>query len=108
MEKMCFSVQQRILAALLVSLAYFILAVPIKPQVDNWPLAILVLLLSSLVAGALELATGAKIRPQQIRWSSPSWWFRSPFWAAFITFGRTLITCAACRCRYCEPYRVHE
>ena len=66
-EKMCFSALQSMLAALLVvPLAYFIPAVPVKPQVDNWPLAIVVLVLSSLVASALGLAIGANIKPQQI------------------------------------------
>jgi ABC-2 type transport system permease protein len=66
-EKMCFSALQSILAAMLViPLAYFIPSVPVKPQVDNWPLLILVLVLSSLVASALGLAIGANIRPQQI------------------------------------------
>ena len=66
-EKMCFSAVQCMFAALLVvPLAYFIPAVPVKPQVDNWPLAILVLILSSLVASGLGLAIGANIKPQQI------------------------------------------
>lgn len=66
-EKMCFSALQSILAAMLViPLAYFIPSVPVRPQVDNWPLLILVLVLSSLVASALGLAIGANIRPQQI------------------------------------------
>src|SRR5580700_9163227 len=66
-EKMCFSALQSMLAALLVvPLAYFIPAVPVKPQVDNWPLAILVLVLSSLVSSALGRAIGANIKPQQI------------------------------------------
>jgi ABC-2 type transport system permease protein len=66
-EKMCFSALQSILAALLVvPLAYFIPAVPVKPQVDNWLLLIVVLVLSSLVASALGLAIGANIKPQQI------------------------------------------
>src|SRR5580700_587423 len=56
-EKMCFSALQCMLAAMLViPLAYFIPAVPVKPQVDNWPLAILVLVLSSLVSSALGRA----------------------------------------------------
>jgi ABC-2 type transport system permease protein len=66
-QKMCFSAVQSILAALLVvPLCYFIPAVPVKPHVDNWPLAILVLVLSSLVASALGLAIGANIQPRQI------------------------------------------
>jgi ABC-2 type transport system permease protein len=66
-EKMCFSALQSVLAALLViPLAYFIPAVPVRPQVENWPLLIVVLVLSSLVASALGLAIGANIKPQQI------------------------------------------
>jgi ABC-2 type transport system permease protein len=67
LEKMCFSALQSILAAaLVVPLARFIPAVPVKPEVDNWPLLILMLVLSSLVSSALGLAIGANIRPQQI------------------------------------------
>jgi ABC-2 type transport system permease protein len=66
-EKMCFSALQCILAAMLViPLARFIPAVPVKPQIENWPFFLLVLLLSSLVASALGLAIGANIKPQQI------------------------------------------
>ena len=66
-EKVCFSALQCILAALLViPLAYFIPAVPVKPQIENWPLLIAVLVLSSLVASALGLAIGTNIKPQQI------------------------------------------
>jgi ABC-2 type transport system permease protein len=67
LEKMCFSALQSMLAAaLVVPLARFIPAVPVKPEVDNWPLLILMLVLSSLVSSALGLAIGANIRPQQI------------------------------------------
>jgi ABC-2 type transport system permease protein len=66
-EKMCFSALQSMFAALLVvPLCWFIPAVPVKPQIDNWPLLIVVLLLSSLVASALGLAIGSNIKPQQI------------------------------------------
>ncbi len=66
-EKMCFSALQSMLAAaLVVPLARFIPAVPVKPEVDNWLLLILMLVLSSLVSSALGLAIGANIRPQQI------------------------------------------
>ena len=66
-EKMCFSALQSMLAAaLVVPLAWFIPAVPVKPQIDNWPLLIVVLVLSSLVASALGLAIGSTIKPQQI------------------------------------------
>src|SRR5580700_11406972 len=66
-EKIVFSALQCMLAAVVVfPLAYFIPAVPVKPQVDNWPLAILVLVLSSLVSSALGRAIGANIKPQQI------------------------------------------
>jgi ABC-2 type transport system permease protein len=66
-EKMCFSALQSMFAALLVvPLCWFIPAVPVKPQIDNWPLLIVVLVLSSLVASALGLAIGSNIKPQQI------------------------------------------
>ncbi len=57
---------KHVAAVLVVPLAYFIPAVPVKPQIDNWPLAIVVLVLSSLVSSALGLAIGANIKPQQI------------------------------------------
>jgi ABC-2 type transport system permease protein len=66
-EKMCFSALQSMFAALLViPLCWFIPAVPVKPEIHNWPLLVLVLLLSSLVASALGLAIGSNIKPQQI------------------------------------------
>jgi len=83
-EKMCFSALQSILAAaLVVPLARFIPAVPVKPEVDSWPLLILMLVLSSLVSSALGLAIGANIRRNRSGSSSRSWWFPSRFWAAF-------------------------
>lgn len=66
-EKMCFSALQSILAAaLVVPLAWFIPSVPVKPEVHSWPLLIVFLVLSSLVASALGLAIGASVKPQQI------------------------------------------
>lgn len=66
-EKICFSALQSILAALLVMpLAYLIPAVPVHVHVANWPLLVTVLVLASLVAGALGLAIGSNVKPQQI------------------------------------------
>ncbi len=67
LEKVCFSALQSILAALLVfPLAYYIPAVPVHAHVASWPLLVAVLILASLVAGALGLAIGSNVKPQQI------------------------------------------
>jgi ABC-2 type transport system permease protein len=66
-EKICFSAGQSILAALLVlPLAYFIPATPVHAHVASWTMLIVTLILASLVAGALGLAIGATVKPQQI------------------------------------------
>lgn len=66
-EKVGFSALQCILSALLVlPLAIWVPATPVFFQVTSWPLFILTLILSSLLAGALGLAIGANVKPQQI------------------------------------------
>jgi ABC-2 type transport system permease protein len=66
-EKVCFSALQSILGAVLVfPLAYYIPAVPVQAHIASWPLLIAVLVLASLVAGALGLAIGSNVKPQQI------------------------------------------
>ena len=67
LEKVCFSAMQSIVAALLViPMAYFIPAVPVKADVHNWFLFILVLVLASLLAGSLGLVIGSTVNPKQI------------------------------------------
>jgi len=66
-EKICFGAMQSIIAALIVlPLALYIPTTPVAARVDHWFFAVLVLILSSLVAGALGLAIGANVKPQQI------------------------------------------
>ncbi len=66
-EKICFSALQSILAALLVMpLAYYIPSTPVAAHVSSWPLLAAVLVLASLVSGALGLAIGSNVKPQQI------------------------------------------
>lgn len=66
-EKVCFSAVQSVLAAFLVlPLAYYIPATPVRAHVTNWLFAAVVLVLSSLVSGALGLAIGANVKPKQI------------------------------------------
>jgi ABC-2 type transport system permease protein len=66
-EKICFSALQSILAALLVlPLAYLIPANPVHAHVASWPMLVITLILASLVSGALGLAIGSNVRPQQI------------------------------------------
>ncbi|MGB0122533.1 MAG: ABC transporter permease [Silvibacterium sp.] len=66
-EKVCFSAIQSILAALLVlPLAVWVPATPVYAHVASWPMLIATLVLASLVAGALGLAIGSNVRPQQI------------------------------------------
>lgn len=66
-EKVVFSAIQSILAALLVfPLAIWVPATPVYAHVASWPMLIATLILASLVAGALGLAIGANVKPQQI------------------------------------------
>ena len=66
-EKVCFSAVQSVIAALLViPMAYYVPATPVKAQVSNWPLFALVLVASSLLAGALGLLIGSAVNPRQI------------------------------------------
>jgi ABC-2 type transport system permease protein len=66
-EKVCFSAIQSIFAALLIiPLAYFIPATPVQVHVANWFMLVLILLLASLVSGAMGLTIGANVKPQQI------------------------------------------
>jgi ABC-2 type transport system permease protein len=66
-EKVCFSAAQSIVAALLViPMAYFIPASPVKADIHNWPAFILVLVAASLVAGSLGLLIGSIVQPRQI------------------------------------------
>jgi ABC-2 type transport system permease protein len=67
LEKVCFSAMQSIVGALLViPMAILIPATPVYPHVQNWFLFVLVLILSSLLAGALGLAIGSSVNPKQI------------------------------------------
>lgn len=66
-EKVCFSGLQCILSALLVlPLAIYVPATPVYFHLTSWPMFIGTLILSSLLAGALGLAIGANVKPQQI------------------------------------------
>jgi ABC-2 type transport system permease protein len=66
-EKVCFSAMQSIIGSLLViPMAILIPATPVYPHIQNWLLFVLVLILSSLLAGALGLAIGASVNPKQI------------------------------------------
>jgi hypothetical protein len=67
LEKVCFSAMQSIIAALLViPMAYY---VPAKPVRATWPTGFcfaLVLVLASLLAGSLGLVIGSTVNPRQI------------------------------------------
>ncbi len=66
-EKICFSAVQSIIAAGIVyPLACFVPAVHPVTQVSSWLFLIVVLVLSSLIAGALGLTIGTSVKPQQI------------------------------------------
>lgn len=66
-EKIVFSAMQSIVAAAIVyPLARYIPAVPAVAHVTSWPFLILVLILASLVSGALGLTIGTSVKPQQI------------------------------------------
>ncbi len=66
-EKVVFSALQSITAAVLViPMAYYIPATPVKPEIGNWFLFLVVLILSSLLAGSLGLLIGSMVPPKQI------------------------------------------
>ncbi|QMV19244.1 ABC transporter permease [Granulicella sp. 5B5] len=66
-EKIVFSAIQSVIAAALVfPLAYYIPSTPVKVQVGSWLFLIVVIILASLVAGALGLTIGTSVQPKQI------------------------------------------
>jgi ABC-2 type transport system permease protein len=66
-EKICFSaVQSMIAAAIVYPLAYYVPATHPVTHVSNWLFLGTVLVLSSLIAGALGLTIGTSVKPQQI------------------------------------------
>jgi ABC-2 type transport system permease protein len=65
--KIVFSALQSVLAAAIVfPLAYYIPSTPVVAHVSNWLFLIAVLVLSSLLAGALGLVIGTAVQPKQI------------------------------------------
>ncbi len=67
LEKVCFSAMQSMIAALLViPMARYIPAVPVRADVHHWFLFALVLVLASLLAGSLGLVIGSTVNPKQI------------------------------------------
>ena len=67
LEKVCFSALQSIIGALLViPMAYYVPAVPVRADVHSWPLLALVMVLSSLLAGSMGMAIGSMVPPKQI------------------------------------------
>jgi len=67
LEKVCFSALQSMAGALLViPMAYYIPAVPVRADIHNWFLFALVLILASLLAGSLGLVIGSVVSPKQI------------------------------------------
>jgi ABC-2 type transport system permease protein len=67
LEKIVFSAIQSIIAAALVfPLAYYIPSTPVLAHVSNWWFLIVVLVLASLLAGALGLTIGTSVQPKQI------------------------------------------
>jgi ABC-2 type transport system permease protein len=66
-EKVVFSaLQSMTAAALVIPMAYYIPAVPAKPEITNWFLFAVMLILSSLMAGSLGLVIGSTVPPKQI------------------------------------------
>jgi ABC-2 type transport system permease protein len=66
-EKIVFSALQSLIAAALVfPLAYYIPSTPVLAHVSSWPFLIAVLILASLLAGALGLTIGTSVQPKQI------------------------------------------
>src|SRR5580700_9746123 len=66
-EKIIFSAMQSIIAAVVVfPLAYYIPSTPVAAHVSSWPFLIAVLILASLLSGALGLTIGTSVQPKQI------------------------------------------
>jgi ABC-2 type transport system permease protein len=67
LEKMVFGGVQSAVAALIVfPLVAIIPATDVSVHVSNWPLLLVVLVLGSLIAGALGLTIGTAFKPQQV------------------------------------------
>jgi ABC-2 type transport system permease protein len=60
------AVQSMIAAALVFPLAYYIPSTPVLAHVSSWWFLIVVLVLASLLAGALGLTIGTSVQPKQI------------------------------------------
>jgi ABC-2 type transport system permease protein len=66
-EKICFSALQSMVAAAIVfPLAYYVPVTHPATHVTSWLFLVVVLVLASLVAGALGLTIGTSVKPQQI------------------------------------------
>lgn len=66
-EKIVFSALQSIVAAAIVfPLAYYVPSTPVAAHVSSWPFLIAVLILASLLSGALGLTIGTSVQPKQI------------------------------------------
>jgi ABC-2 type transport system permease protein len=66
-QKIVFSSLQSILAALVIfPLVYYIPSTPMQVHVSNWGILIGIVLLASLVSGAVGLTIGVSVKPQQI------------------------------------------
>ena len=66
-EKIVFSALQSIVAAVVVfPLAYYIPSTPVAAHVSSWPFLIAVMILASLLSGALGLTIGTSVQPKQI------------------------------------------
>ncbi len=67
LEKIVFSAAQSLVAAGIVyPLAYYIPSTPVQAHVSSWLLLAAVLVLGSLVSGALGLTIGTSVQPKQI------------------------------------------
>lgn len=66
-EKVSFSALQSMIAALLViPMAYYIPATPVRADIHNWFLFGVVLVMASYLAGSLGLVIGSTVNPRQI------------------------------------------
>ncbi|MES2392446.1 MAG: ABC transporter permease [Acidobacteriota bacterium] len=66
-EKIVFSSFQSVIAACIVfPLAYYVPSTPVYAHVTSWPFLIAIIVLASLLAGALGLSIGTLVEPKQI------------------------------------------
>jgi hypothetical protein len=100
--------QSMVAALLVIPMAIWIPATPVYPHIQNWFLFVLVLVMASLLAGALGLAIGSSVSPGTSGWFFPSLWCRLPFWDASITRGPAWKKFLVADCCALQSHRIYQ